>query len=67
MKHLTFIIELTLQHHSTVTKNFFMSFVTMKNTSMFLLHGTIEAGYGKGPCDPVGGVAKRNADMAGEQ
>ena len=34
---------------------------------MFLLHGTIEAGYGKGPCDPTGGVAKRNADMAGEQ
>ena len=31
----------TLQHHSTVIKNFFMSFATMKNTSIFLLHGTI--------------------------
>ena len=27
----------------------------------------MEAGHGKGPCDPIGGVAKRNADMAVKQ
>ena len=24
----------------------------------------MEAEHGKGPCDPIGGVAKRNTDMA---
>ena len=24
----------------------------------------MEVGHGKGPCDPTGGVSKRNADMA---
>ena len=24
----------------------------------------MEAGHGKGPCDPIGGVAKRKADQA---
>ena len=56
----------TVQHHSTVIKTFFKSFATMKNTSIFLLHGIIWK-PDKGSCDPIGGAAKRNADFAVKQ